>query len=204
MRKRALLEVEYVMTRTIRNILCVDDHEDSCSVLKIVLSDYKVITAGTCAEALRRAKTRLIDLYLLDNWLPDGKGIELCEQIRKIDPNTPILFYSAAAYDSDREEAFKAGAQAYLVKPNDIVRISEVVKHMLFQAEIASISAKIAEIEAIRDEIERRNVLIAERMGRVKKLELKHQARQVFIESGGNRATFERMWPEIYRSQAST
>jgi DNA-binding response OmpR family regulator len=203
MSKIALLEVEFVMTRTIRHILCVDDHEDTCSMLKILLSDYKVTSVGTCAEALKRAKTRLINLYLLDNWLPDGTGVELCKQIREVDPNTPILFYSAAAYDSDRDEAFKAGALGYLIKPNDITRLADVIKQLILQAEVTSISARIAEIEAIRDEVRQREVLIAERMERVKKLELKHQSRQVFIQSGGNRATFERMWPDVYRSQVS-
>lgn len=91
---------------------CVEDHDDTCDMLKTLLSDYKVTTVGTCAEALEKAKTEQIDLYLLDNWLPDGTGIELCKQIRKIHPTTPVVFNSAAALESDREEARKAGANS--------------------------------------------------------------------------------------------
>src|SRR5262249_5781742 len=66
---------------------------------------------------LRLARRGYFDLYILDNWLPDGSGIGLCRNIREFDPHTPILFYSAAAYEYDIQEALRSGAQAYLVKP---------------------------------------------------------------------------------------
>lgn len=44
-------------------------------------------------------------------------GEELCKKIREFDSKTPILFYSGAAYDSDKKRAVDSGAQGYLVKP---------------------------------------------------------------------------------------
>jgi DNA-binding response OmpR family regulator len=68
-------------------------------------------------EGLRLARQRYFDLYVLDNWLPDGSGACLCRVIREFDPNTPILFYSAVGYERDIQEALRSGAQCYLVKP---------------------------------------------------------------------------------------
>jgi len=41
----------------------------------------------------------------------------LCRKLREFDASTPILFHSGAAFERDKQEAFAAGAQGYLVKP---------------------------------------------------------------------------------------
>lgn len=191
------------MARSVKHILCVEDHEDTCSMLRVLLSGYKVTTVGTCAEALQKANARLINLYLLDNWLPDGTGIELCNQIHKLDPNTPILFYSAAAYDNDRKAAIKAGAKDYLVKPVDITKLADTISMLILQSEMQSLEAKVAELEAIHDHIHERHEMIAGKLDRAKRIILKHKALMAFINAGGNRANFARMWPEILKTEIS-
>src|SRR5262249_23979063 len=76
-----------------------------------------LICARNFDEGLRLAQQQDFDLYILDNWLPDRSGVELCRSIRKFDPDTPILFYSAAAYARHIREGLRARAQAYIVKP---------------------------------------------------------------------------------------
>jgi DNA-binding response OmpR family regulator len=114
-------------------ILHVDDDEDTadmlCSLLGLI--NCQVTTAGTFDEALEQSRSQSFDLYLLDTWLPGGSGIELCRKIRETDSRTPVVFYSGAAYDSDRQEALAAGAQGYLVKPTDIDKLVETVKGLL-------------------------------------------------------------------------
>jgi len=56
-----------------------------------------IICASDFDEGLRLAQQQDFDLYILDNWMPDKSGVELCRAIRAFDPYTPILFYSAAA-----------------------------------------------------------------------------------------------------------
>jgi DNA-binding response OmpR family regulator len=68
---------------------------------------------------------------ILDNRLPDGKGTALCRQIRSFDHRTPIIFYSAAAYQSDIDQALAAGAQLYLTKPTDLERLSAALQQLL-------------------------------------------------------------------------
>jgi len=101
------------------NILYVEDHEDTLELVRMILSknEIDVTGANSFEEGARLARAKHFDLYLLDLWLPDGEGLELARKIRQFDPVTPIVFFSAAAYESDQHEAFAAGAQAYLIKP---------------------------------------------------------------------------------------
>jgi len=77
------------------------------------------------------AGSQHFDLYLLDSWLPDGSGLDLCKQIREFDQATPIVFYSAAAYEIDRDQALLSGAQAYLVKPSQPSELCNVVTSLI-------------------------------------------------------------------------
>jgi len=100
-----------------RRVLLVDDEEDARDLVTLTLIEYTLICARDFDEGLRLARQRGFDLYILDCWMPDKSGVELCRAIREFDPHTPILFYSAAAYERDIEEAIRAGGQDYLVKP---------------------------------------------------------------------------------------
>jgi DNA-binding response OmpR family regulator len=102
-------------------ILCVDDHEDSCEVLTMLLSlhGFEAQAVQDMASALERAKENSFKLLILDNRLPDGSGVDLCRKIRSFDKTTPIIFYSALASVQDQTAGLRAGAQAYLTKPVD-------------------------------------------------------------------------------------
>ena len=102
-------------------ILCTEDDGDTCELVTLVLSYHNcdVITAGTPLQAIELAKNESFDLYLLDNWIPGMSGTDLCKALRVFDSDTPILFYSGAAFPKDKAEAYASGAQGYLVKPAD-------------------------------------------------------------------------------------
>ena len=116
-----------------RRVLCVDDDEDTCAMLRGLLSliGCQVSTAATAADALGLIALERFDLYLLDNWLPGGSGVELCREIKRSDPSAPVVFYSGAGLESEREEALAAGAQAYLLKPGDVALLVETVRRLL-------------------------------------------------------------------------
>lgn len=101
-------------------VLCVDDDEDSrvmlTTLLKLALIDAKAV--GTGVQALSLVQAEPFDLYMLDSRLPDVDGFELCRRLRAIDPRTPILFFSGAAFETDRKKGIEAGANAYVVKPD--------------------------------------------------------------------------------------
>jgi DNA-binding response OmpR family regulator len=120
-------------------ILCVDDDKDTCEMLSLMLkmADYScaVKSAASAQEALNYLESESFDLYLLDYRLPDMTGIDLCSRIRQTDKQTPIMFFSAMARDIDRKTAIIAGANEYLVKPNDLERFTETVGQLLSGAQ---------------------------------------------------------------------
>jgi DNA-binding response OmpR family regulator len=112
-------------------ILLVEDVEDTSVLCAVILAEYTLTCASDFDEGLRLAQQRDFDLYILDNWLPDRSGVELCRAIREFDPDTPVLFYSAAAYAHDIQEALRAGAQAYLVKPVCLDELRQAVAQLI-------------------------------------------------------------------------
>jgi len=101
-------------------VLCVDDDEDAREMLRTLLriSRIEAKAVGTAVQALSLMQEERFDLYLLDAWLPDLDGFELCRRMRHFDPHTPILFFSGAAYDADKKRGLDAGANAYVIKPD--------------------------------------------------------------------------------------
>ena len=122
-------------------ILCIDDHEDTSEMLKLLLSqeDYEVMTAVSMQEALQLAKSHEFDLYVLDKHLPDGSGLELCSKLNEVTPGISCILYSGDAYDIHRVEALAAGADAYVAKP-DIDGLIESVRNLLADRECAAAS----------------------------------------------------------------
>jgi DNA-binding response OmpR family regulator len=116
-----------------RRILFVDDDDDTCEMMRLLLqhSGYRVTTAETIVDALGLAKAERFDLYLLDNWLPDGLGLELCQQLRALYPASPIVFYSGIAQESEIQKARAAGADDYLVKPCDFELLQNTIAEFL-------------------------------------------------------------------------
>ena len=120
-------------------ILCVDDHEDTSEMLKLLLSheDAEVVTAVTMAEALELAQSQNFDLYVLDKHLPDGSGIELCRKLVEVTPNVPCMFYTGDAYEVHRQQCLAAGADDYVAKP-DIDGLIVSVRNLLSRRECAA------------------------------------------------------------------
>ena len=114
-------------------VLYIEDHEDTRELVTLVLEQkcVEVVTGSTIRSGVALASSQDFDLYLLDSWLPDGSGLELCRRIREFDQETPIVFYSAAAYEIDRVEAIKSGAQAYLIKPSHPSELCNLVTSLI-------------------------------------------------------------------------
>jgi OmpR-family two-component system manganese-sensing response regulator len=116
-------------------ILIIDDDHDSSQLIEFMLrhSDpgYEISSVQTAEEGLRLAASQYFDLFLLDYRLPGMSGAEVCRAIRLTDAETPILFFTGAAYERERNEAMKAGANAYLVKPDDLKKLTETVRRLI-------------------------------------------------------------------------
>jgi CheY-like chemotaxis protein len=116
-----------------KQILCVDDHSDTCELVTLILKDYEVTSAASMADAIKRATAEKFDLYILDYHLPDGTGLELCLMLRAFDRDTPMLFATASSSITEAQ-VVTAGAQGLIRKtsksfPTDLpARVAELLK----------------------------------------------------------------------------
>jgi two-component system chemotaxis response regulator CheY len=97
--------------------------DDSSTMRKIILRSLQAvgvpsaIEAADGAEALSLFKGGEFDLVLTDWNMPKKNGLELIQEIRKIDPNVKIIMVTTEAEKSRVLEAIQAGVSDYLVKP---------------------------------------------------------------------------------------
>jgi DNA-binding response OmpR family regulator len=108
-------------TRPVPRILVVDDELDAVELIAFNLkaAGCEVVTATDGAEALKKARTLLPDLIVLDLMLPEIDGLEVCKILRR-DPATaavPIVMLTAKAAEIDRVLGLELGADDYLTKP---------------------------------------------------------------------------------------
>jgi two-component system invasion response regulator UvrY len=109
------------------NILIVDDHAIVRAGLRRLLRglfDGEVLEAATGREALALARTRSLDLVLLDMNLPELGGLELLNRLATVAPNLPVLVLSMHAEPLYVTRAMEAGARGYVSKnvaPDELV-----------------------------------------------------------------------------------
>ncbi|HLL99570.1 MAG TPA: response regulator [Pyrinomonadaceae bacterium] len=119
-----------------KRILCVEDDRDTCDLLSVLFSEYEVVFAASLQEAFALIENQHFDLYVLDNWLPDGSGIEVCRRIHELKPEVPIIFTSAVGQKSEIKKALDAGAREYLVKPYEPENLQKIVKELIAETAV--------------------------------------------------------------------
>jgi two-component system, OmpR family, KDP operon response regulator KdpE len=99
-------------------ILVVDDEPQILLAVQMKLrgAGYAVDTAATAAEALMKAGMRPPAAIILDVLLPDGRGTDVCRELRAW-YRAPIVVLSAVGEEKDKIEALDAGADDYVTKP---------------------------------------------------------------------------------------
>src|ERR1700679_2790018 len=100
-------------------ILLVEDEKNLLSTIKLnlELEGYEVIAFMTAEDGWVKFKGMQFNLIILDVTLPGMNGYELCENIRRADKKTPILFLTSRSSPEDRISGLKLGADDYLGKP---------------------------------------------------------------------------------------
>jgi two-component system KDP operon response regulator KdpE len=100
------------------DVLVVDDEPQIVRGLKVILrqAGYAVRAAETKREALDAVAVRPPDAMVLDLVLPDGSGVEVCEEVRRWS-RLPILVLSAVGDEREKVRALDAGADDYVTKP---------------------------------------------------------------------------------------
>ena len=101
------------------HILFADDNPDICELVQALLhaAGFRVSTSDNVRDVLQQVASESFDALILDYWMQEATGIELCRQIRTFDQSTPILICSGAVAKADRDAGVLAGAQGYIEKP---------------------------------------------------------------------------------------
>lgn len=135
----------------ISRILVVDDEPNSLFSLCQILTEegYQAIPAEKPEEALERLKTDTVNLVITDEKMSGLSGMELLEEVKKIDKNLPVILVTAFGSVSMAVEALKRGAFYFFEKPifNNLERFLIIVRQALKTQEMER------EIDHLRKEV---------------------------------------------------
>src|SRR3981081_3771083 len=114
-------------------ILHVDDDPELRLLIAASLQEfgYPVVPAGTLAEALQLASEFHFDLFILDVKLPDGTGVELCQKLHRLQPASPVVYYSGHLDTVAEHNARAVCGDAYLKKPVSAEELEKTIAGLL-------------------------------------------------------------------------
>jgi two-component system KDP operon response regulator KdpE len=141
-------------------VLVVDDEPQILRALQMKLrgAGYSVETAATAQEALMKAGMRPPEAIVLDLLLPDGRGTDLCRELRRWN-SAPILVLSAVGEEKEKIEALDAGADDYVTKPFSGDELLARLRAALRRA--APSPEPVVEVGDLRIDLEKRAVTMA-------------------------------------------
>jgi len=102
-----------------KTILIVDDEPDICEILSMTFGSkgFKALTANNGKQALEIVKANKIDVIVSDIQMPGGNGIELLEEVKRLNSSLPVVLFISGFADITVEDAYDKGAEAIFAKP---------------------------------------------------------------------------------------
>ena len=109
-----------------KNILIIEDEKELCFLLKnnFLKQNFQVDCELTLKEGIHKLRSAPYQFLLLDNNLPDGRGIEALPFIRSYTPRLLVIVMSALGL---REAALSAGADYFMEKPISLKEINALI-----------------------------------------------------------------------------
>ena len=117
-----------------RRILCAESNKDVGDLIALMLTrkGYEVESVQTAAACLKVAATDRFDLYILNDDYIDADSLELCRQLREIDPVTPVLLFSLESSGPRRaQQACEGGVKIFKSKTSDFVSLVQTIDRLL-------------------------------------------------------------------------
>jgi DNA-binding response OmpR family regulator len=114
-------------------ILIVDDEVDICYFLSrnLIKRNFAASFSHTLADAEKKIENEQPSIVLLDNHLPDGRGVEVLDKLVNRYPEMKIVMLTAHDSPEDRSKAYKNGASYFLSKPFTLTEINNVIDLLL-------------------------------------------------------------------------
>lgn len=115
-----------------KKILVIEDEKHICDLVKVNLEQegFKVSCVGTGEAGLKKIKATPPDLIILDLFLPNLDGWQVCRRLKK-DAETKHIPVLMLTISSDVEKGYSAGANGYLRKPFTLDDLIVEVKNLL-------------------------------------------------------------------------
>jgi DNA-binding response OmpR family regulator len=115
-------------------LLIVDDEPLTVEMLSIFLqiNGHDCIGAYNGTDGLLMAQTEQPDLLILDLMMPDMEGWEVCATLRAqpAHAKVPVVILSARTDSAAIEQAYASGANVYLTKPPDLIKLLGEVERL--------------------------------------------------------------------------
>jgi diguanylate cyclase (GGDEF)-like protein len=130
-----------------QNILLVDDDEDMCTILSMILKNegYQIIIAHSGADALAQIEKQSFNVVLLDIRLPDMSGLEILKKVKEKDPNVIVIIMTGYSSMEGVIDALRYDAYDYLQKPLDIEKVKVIIKRGIEQQQLEIKNKKLVD-----------------------------------------------------------
>jgi two-component system, OmpR family, response regulator VicR len=161
------------MSESSRQVLVVDGDASARRDVRTACEQdgYQVLEADSAAEGLRVHSSAHPSLIMLEVSLPDGSGFDMCREIRRTDPASPVIMMSTRSDEIDVVVALEIGADDYVTKPLRLRELAARVAAHLRRSRMES-------AEAMRTRLEFRDLVIDVNERRIyksaKEVELTH------------------------------
>lgn len=119
-------------------VLIVDDENQLRNLLAriIGLEGYEVIQADSCKNGLKQLEQGNPEVVICDVRLPDGSGVELITEMKRLKPLTEIILLTAHGNIPDGVQAIKNGAFDYITKGDDNNKIIPLLSRAVEKVEM--------------------------------------------------------------------
>ncbi len=126
-----------VNAMTVKKILVVDNEEDQLDMMGSLLDrmGYQVVLAQDTDTALSLIEKDRFFLVITDLIMPGRDGMELCEQIKSVEPRTAVYMFSGHVDLYEPEKIKRAGFDGYLQKPIDVEQLRQEINKVFVTAE---------------------------------------------------------------------
>jgi DNA-binding response OmpR family regulator len=115
------------------NILLAEDDADLRSILSqyLEINGFSILQAENGQAGLEIFQNEHVDVCILDIMMPLMDGFELARQIRKTDPEIPVIFLTARNQKADKIKGLKLGADDYITKPFEVEELILRIRNIL-------------------------------------------------------------------------
>ena len=112
--------------------LIIDDEIDICYLLSGLLLNKNMQSgyANSIAEAKLALEKNDPEIIFLDNYLPDGRGVDLIQHIKKNHPAVKLVMITAFDTEADRKNAFSKGVDYFIAKPFSREQIYQTLEQL--------------------------------------------------------------------------